>query len=119
MTRISNVDQMLLLLRQQLQRMERPDHARRGAKAAKSGASQRQGAAQRIEALAQAGDMSEEEFARSLIGALLVDEFGEAAANDHRFQKLTDEVHRILSSDAKARGLLADALKLFGRQGRG
>ncbi len=117
MTRISNVDQMLMLLRQQLQRMDRPDRARRGAKTAKSGTSQRQAAAQRIEALAQAGDLSEEEFSRALVGALLVDEFGEAAANDHRFQKLTDEVHRILASDPKARGLLADAVKLIGSRG--
>lgn len=111
MTRISNVDHMLMLLRQRLQGMEKPDRARRGAKAAKGGASQRQPAAQRVEALARSGTMSEDEFARALVGAMLVDEFGEAAANDHRFRKLADEVHRILSADPKAKGLMEDAVK--------
>ncbi len=111
MTRISNVDQALMLLRQQLQQMTKADRSRRGARASHSSAQQRKSAAERIEALTRSGDLTEDELARALIGALLTDEFGDDAANDHRFRKLADEVHRIIASDTKAKALLAEALR--------
>ncbi len=48
------------------------------------------------------------------MAALLVDEFGEGAANDHKFRKLADEVYRIIASDAEAKRLLGDALRKIG-----
>jgi len=117
MTRISPVDQMLMLLRQQLQGMSKTDRARRGGRAAPAAPQQRQPAAKRIEALAREGGLSQDDLARSLIGALLADEFGEGAANDHKFQKLVDEVHRIVASDPKSRTMLADALRKVGGGG--
>lgn len=117
MTRISQVDQMLMLLRQQLQGMTKAERSRRGARTEQATPQARKSAAKRIEALARAGGLDEDDLARSLIGALLVDEFGESVANDHKFRKMVDEVHRIVSSDPKARTMLTDALRKVGGEG--
>lgn len=114
MTRVSNVDQVLMLLRQQLQRMTAGERAKRSAKTGAPRPQQRKSAAKRIEALSQAGEFGDEELARMLVRALLVDEFGDAAANDHRFQKLADDVHRLIAADPKANALLRDALRKVG-----
>jgi len=111
MTRISQVDQILMLLRQQLQGKAKAERSGRGTRTAQTAPQQRKSAAKRIEALARTGGMDEDDLARSLIGALLVDEFGEDVANDHKFRKLVDEVHRIVSSDPQARAIMADALR--------
>jgi len=113
-TRINHVDQVLMLLRQQLQGMAKTDRSRRGGRSSRTGPQQRRSAAKRIEAMARAGDLSEEDLARSLIGALLVDEFGEAAASDHKFQKLVEDVHRIIASDPQASSTMAEAVKKVG-----
>lgn len=55
--------------------------------------------------------VSDEDLARALLGALMADEFGDAAANEHKFQRMVDEVHRIIASDAKARTLLSDTIR--------
>ncbi len=117
MTRINHVDHVLMLLRQQLQGLAKANRSRRGGRSAKAGPQQRRSAAKRIAAMARAGDLSEEDLARSLIGALLVDEFGEAAANDHKFQKLVEEVHRIIASDPQASRTMAEAVKKVGGSG--
>ena len=111
MTRISNVDQVLMLLRQQLQRMSGPDRSRKRSTAASTAAQKRETAARRIEAVTRHDDLGDEDLGRTLLGALLVDEFGEAAANDHKFQKLVDEVYRIVASDAQSRAVLDSAVK--------
>lgn len=111
MTRISNVDQMLMLLRQQLQRMSKSDKSRKSSATSSTATQKRETAARRIEAIVQRDDLGDDDLARTLLRALLVDEFGEAAANDHKFQKLVDEVYRIIASDANARNLLDSAMK--------
>lgn len=111
MTRISNVDQVLMLLRQQLQRLDKSTRSRKGSASSASGPQRRPSAAGRVEAVLRTGDLSDEDLARTLVTALLVDEFGEAAANDPAFQHMAAEVHRIIASDPQAAGLLAEALK--------
>lgn len=110
MTRISNVDQVLLLLRQQLQRMSKADRSRKSG-ATSSTSRKRETAARRLEAIVQRDDLADDDLARTLLGALLVDEFGEAAANDHKFQRLVDEVYRVITSDTQARSLLESAMR--------
>ena len=121
MTRITNVDQVLMLLRQQLQHMSKSERSKRSGKASTAATGQRRPALGRIEAISRSDDLSEDELARTLVGALLVDEFGEAVANDPKFQQLVGEVHRIIGSDTDSRRLLRDALqeveKAAGRAG--
>lgn len=111
MTRISNVDQVLMLLRQQLQRLDKSSRSRKGSATSASGPQRRPPAAGRVEAVLRSDELSDEDLARTLVTALLVDEFGEAAANDPAFQRMAGEVHRIVASDPQASRLLADAIR--------
>ncbi|OJW72044.1 MAG: hypothetical protein BGO57_01930 [Sphingomonadales bacterium 63-6] len=111
MTRINQVDQVLLLLRQQLQRLDKSNRARKGSASSAIGVQRRPPAAGRVEAVLRTDDLSDEDLARTLVTALLVDEFGEAVANDPAFQHMASEVHRIIASDPQAASLLAEALK--------
>ena len=99
-----------MLLRQQLQRMSHGEKAKRGARAGKSPTQQRKSAAKRIAELSEAWEFGDEELARMLVRALLVNEFGESVANDHKFQKLSDEVHRMLTADPQARKIVQQAI---------
>jgi hypothetical protein len=110
MTRISNVDHVMLLLRTQLQRMAKSDRQQKSGKIS-TPAERRGPAVGRIEEITRVDELSEDDLARTLVGALLVDEFGEAVANDPKFQALVDDVHRIIASDADSKALLQDALR--------
>jgi hypothetical protein len=111
MTRISNVDQVMLLLRQQLQRMSKSDRQQKTGNVSAATPQRREAAVGRIEEITRADELSEDDLARTLVSALLVDEFGEAVANDPKFQSLVGEVHRIIAADADGKALLQDALK--------
>ncbi len=115
MTRISNVDQVLMLLREQLQRLGKSDRSRKTAGGGATATERRQSAAARIEAVMRVDTLSDEELGRTLVAALLVDEFGESAANDHKFRKLAEEVYRIIASDTEAKRLLGEALKAIAK----
>lgn len=104
MPRISNTDQILLLLRQQLQRMSgksKTDRTKRP-----SAEALHKTTVGRMKALSQLGELSDEDFERALIQGLLLDEFGEGLVNDHRFQRLVDKVAAVINSDEKSRDLL-------------
>lgn len=111
MTRIANVDQVMALLRQQLNRLGKSDRSRKTGTAGALATERRQPAAVRIAALGRADGMSDDALSRNLVAALLVDEFGERTANDHKFRELAEEVYRIISSDAETNRLLSEALK--------
>lgn len=110
MTRISNVDQVLMLLRQQLQRLGKSERSAKGSGTAATRAERRPPAPTRIEAVLRDTPLSEEDLARTLIQAMLVDEFGEAVANDHKFQNVSAEVYRLIARDPEASRVLSAAL---------
>lgn len=112
MTRITNADQVLALLRNHLERAQR----RRGRGSSAKAPLARESTKVRIRGLAQTGSLPQGEIERAMIAGLLVDAFGDAAANDPRFQAMVDEVQRILSDDPNSRALLTSALeRLTGR----
>lgn len=108
MTRISASDQILTLLRA---RLERNAALKKGRKAGPVAGTDRGEASnlQRIRALAQIGDLSDEDFNRSLLQGLLIQQFGEAMANDPRFQDVVTRITEILDSDTEGRSILAAA----------
>jgi hypothetical protein len=112
MTRISNADQVLLLLRERLQRLDK----RRPGRAAASGAAQGATAPPmaRLQALAALDGLSGDEFQRTLVRAVMTEEMGEGIANDPSFQAIVDEVLRVIGASADGRSLLERA----GRQMR-
>lgn len=109
MTRISNADHVLVLLREQLQRMgrvraARPDRAGRP----------ETGTARPLARLQQAAVgalLSEEDFRHLLVRAVLTEELGERAAGDPAFQAVLDDVHRILAESEDGRALMARAAR--------
>ena len=109
MARISNVDQVLLLLREQLQRSERSGPAARKRKPG-----QAKEASPRpldgVRALAALDTLSDDDVKRTLVRGLLADQLGDGVTNDARFQQVADDVVRMLLDAPDGRTLLDGAL---------
>ena len=109
MTRIGHVDQVLLLLRERLQRLDR----------SRSGRSDRGGSARRptappiarLQAIAAVDALPDHELRRTLVRALLAEEMGEAVASDPAFQGLADEVFRVIDASDDGRALIDAAAR--------
>jgi hypothetical protein len=108
LTRIAASDQLLILLREQLQRLGRGKSARAGRAGAAAEASP--GAIERLKALAGRGGIGEEELRRTLVRAVLTEEIGDRLANEPGLQAIVDDVFRIISESEEGRGLLDRAL---------
>lgn len=107
MTRIGNADHIMVLLRQQLQRMDKTRGKARSSGPGASTPAAPRNAIDRIASLATLDDLDDRQFERALIRALLTDEFGAAMAEDHRFERIAGEVHRIIRSEKESRELLS------------
>lgn len=106
MTRITNSDQVLILLRAHMQRSERA--AKKPAAAAAERAAPRP--LSRVQEMAADQGLSQGEIERALIAGLLAEEFGEGLANEARFQTMVSDVLRTIHSDESARALLEAAV---------
>lgn len=106
MTRISNTEQVLLLLRAHLQRTGRQ---RRTSRAGPAGASRRS-PVERLRELAGDGELPRQEIGRALLAGLLADDLGEGAINDPSFQRVLDEVQRRVAGDKDAKQMLDRAV---------
>jgi len=89
---------VLLLLREQLQRLDRA-----GAKRTAPGAKPTAAPMARLRAL---GDVPDKEFKRTLVRALLAERMGEGVANDPAFQAVIDDVYRIIDESDDGRALI-------------
>lgn len=112
MTRISNADHVLLLLREQLQKIGQSRKERTSRSGTVRGASTPRPIA-RLQAMGSLEDG--EEFRRTLVRAILTEEMGEAMANDPSFQAVVDNVYRMISASPDGQELIDRA----GRQLRG
>ncbi|HYD86001.1 MAG TPA: hypothetical protein VEA80_00860 [Vitreimonas sp.] len=104
MTRVSNTDQVLILLRAQLQRAER--QRRREAGSASAGRTAGAGPLRRLQALVGEGALSDEDLPRALVTALLAEDFGAGLVNESKFQELVDQVGDLIERDATCSALL-------------
>jgi hypothetical protein len=100
---VSNIDQIVLLLRQRLTQRER----------AASGRVQRHAGAQpaaptvdALAALAAAGGVSERQLRRALVQTLLAEQFGADLINDARFQQVVDQVTETIDAHPGAARLI-------------
>jgi hypothetical protein len=114
LTRITNADQVLLLLRAHLERTAR--QRRKDAPAAAK-VEARQGPLERVHGMAGADNLSERALSRALVSGLLTEEFGVDVANEPRFQEIVDGVLRIIDADEASRALLQKALTELGEPG--
>lgn len=108
MTRITNADHVLLLLRNHLERTEKGRKKRRKTDGGETRPVQ-SSPLQRVERLAAADELSDLEIRRALIAGLLAEEFGEDVINDPHFQQIVDDVVTILQRDPKSEMLLQAA----------
>lgn len=102
---IGNVDQVMALVRSQLERMSRDKRVGTTGKAARSGQA-RATDKSRLQALSNLSDLPDDEFERLLVGALLSREFGEDVSQDPRFQSVVERTWQILQDDAELRGVI-------------
>jgi hypothetical protein len=109
MTRISNADHVLLLLRNHLERTQK----QRRKRTQSSRGDEHTGATplQRIERLALVSELPAHELKRALVAAVLAEELGEAVMNDAKFHRVVDEVLRIIATDERASAQLQQACK--------
>jgi len=113
MTRITNADHVLLLLRNHLERTQKERRKRTKAQTSEREKAQ-SSPLQRVERLAGADGMPESEIRKALISGLLAEEFGEAVINDPQFNQLVDDVLGIIERDADAGALLTAARQRLG-----
>lgn len=98
---ISNVDHLVLLLRQRLQ-----ERARKGAPKAAGRRSRATDGLSAAQALAAMEGVDDRQFRRALIQGLLSDHFGQGVLNEARFQQVVDRVVGAIEGDAAGRELL-------------
>jgi hypothetical protein len=108
-TRISSVDQVLVLLQEQLRRT-----GKRGPVAARRGVD-RSGQAtaspiDRARALAALETLSEQDVRGVMIHGVLAEAFGEQITNDARFQSIVADVTRIIAESPDGPALLDRAV---------
>lgn len=109
MTSVNNVDNVLLVLREQLQRMGRSRSGKAGA--SKAGRSATPPPMVRLQALAALDQLNEDDLRRALVRALLTEEMGEVIAQDPAFQNVVQEVYRILAESDEGRSLMDGAAR--------
>ena len=108
MTRITNTDQVLLLLQSHLQRAQRSG---RKTTSAVSRTNVPQTPIERVQNLVRQDELPEAEIGRALGRGLLGHEFGAAVANEAKFHAIVDEVLNAIRRDQAANQLLERAVK--------
>jgi len=109
MTRISNVDQVLLLLREQLQRAGKNREATRKSRTGDADPAAAR-PLDRVRALAALDTLNEDEVRRAVVRGLLIEELGEGIGNDAALQKIVTDVVRIIGEVSGGNDLLNRAV---------
>ena len=106
MSNVSRVDQAVLQLRLQLQRL-----ARERARGSGEPRSVDYPPLQRLRRAGSASAFGEEEFRRKFVRALLTEELGEELGNQPEFDRISNEVTRMLSEDEDTTALVDAAIR--------
>ena len=101
---ISNVDRLVLLLRQRLQ-----ERSKAGAAPRKDDHSA-VGEPDTLKGLAAIEGLDERQLRRALIQNILADQFGAGLINDAKFQQVVDRVVETIEGDGEASKLIAKVL---------
>jgi hypothetical protein len=108
MTRINPADQILLMLRAQLEHAGKTKRA--NLQAPRTTTRSKRAALERVRDTLTTGDAPLQEMRRALVSALLVEEFGESTLNDPQFQNMVDRVIATIQRDEKTNTILESAL---------
>lgn len=104
---VSNVDRLMLILRQRLEERER---SLRKGRSARGGEDRVPAAASGIDALAALDGADETVLRRAFIQALLADQFGRGMINEAPFQQVVKQVTDAIDSDPATQRLLSRLL---------
>lgn len=107
MTRINNVEQILVLIQAHLERLDK----RKVGKEVKSRDAETRAPFDRVRALAATAGTSDADLSRALLAALLIQELGPALAGDVSFQNLVDRIDQTMRADEQSAALLAQSIK--------
>ncbi len=110
MTRITNSDQVLALIRSHLQRMAMSARTTVSGKTVRT-AQTRMTPAERLSAFNAIEGLSDEEFARGLIRSLLEDELGEKLGGSANFLAIVDRTAAIMQADPQIAALFQQLRK--------
>lgn len=95
-----------MLLRARLQQMARASHQRDVPAARKESAN----LLANVRRMAKRDGLKDDELERTLIEALLAEEFGQAITGEVRFQQIANQVLDIIKRDQEARSLMRDVV---------
>lgn len=113
MTRITNTDQVINLIRAELQKMERTGSAKRRSGPA-PGRDQSRSPLERLFSAPAFHALSEEERHRAFIRGIMTEAFGAALANDARFIAIAGSVYEAIRASPDGRDLINRALAQLG-----
>ncbi len=101
---VSNIDRVVILLKQRLDERSR---AARKSGAGEALAQRATGAATGLGALAALGGVDDRQLRRTFIQTLLADQFGDGLINDAQFQQVVTRVSDAIESDKSAAALVS------------
>lgn len=104
---ITNVDRLVLILRQKLEERQRASRSSKNTAPSSSS----QSAVSRFGAIAAVGGVDERQLRRTFIQTLLADQLGENLVNDAQFQQVVTRVAETIEEDKAASALLSRLLK--------
>jgi hypothetical protein len=110
MTRITNSDQILLLLRSHLQRTQRGERKSRTTSVRRQ---IQQGPLDRVQNLLRHEELTDEEVRRAVVSGLLANEFGVSISNNAKFQRIVDEVLGAIKRDQATSDILDTAIRVL------
>ena len=113
MTRITDNQQLIMLVREQLSRVSRSKIAKSN-KVKNDGRPVQTAGVSAAKQLAESGEFSVEELQRSVVQGLLTEEFGDGILNDARFQQAIDQIAQIIRDDPESSKLMQDSLRQLG-----
>jgi len=112
MTSISNVDRIMMILRQRLS----DKNGVNSGSTANAVRSQGMSGRQTIASLAAAQGVDERQLRRTLVQSLLAEQLGSALLNDARFQEIVSQVCEALEQDQNSQALLGRVLSDLKKQ---
>jgi hypothetical protein len=109
MPRITNSEQVILFLRNRLQRSGKSQKRNR-TKSISGSLEIPKAPLERVQSMAQGESLSDDDIKKALIRGLLTEEFGSGVANDPGFQKVVDDVLQAISEDENGVSLLESSI---------
>ena len=111
MVSISNVDQIMLLVRAQLGRVARDKRAASTQKAGQAKTPDMPSSP--LGAIRGLGDVDDREFDRLVVRALLIDQFGESLSGDPSFEQIADRTLSTMMNDDALKVQLSELRQLL------